>query len=59
MIPKTSMSPYQLADEAIGMFLEYRDVHGYSEADARVAAADEIRQGVEAEIELRAEGEIP
>ena len=55
---QTTMTTYALADAAIGMFLEYRDVHGYSEQDARAAAADEIRQGVDAEADLRAAGEI-
>jgi hypothetical protein len=55
---QTTMSARQLADEAIGLFLEYRDKHGYTEEHARVAAAAEIAQGVDAEIELRAAGEI-
>jgi hypothetical protein len=54
----TSMTTYDLADAAIGMFLEYRDVHGYPEEEARMRAASEIEQGVDAEIELRAAGEI-
>lgn len=55
---ETTMTAGQLADEAIGLFLEYRDVHGYSEANARTAAAFEVQQGVDAEVELRAAGEI-
>jgi hypothetical protein len=39
------------ADEAIGMFLEYRDQHGYDEEHARVAAVNEVREGVQAELE--------
>jgi hypothetical protein len=54
----TTMSAYRLADEAIGLFLEYRDVHGYSEQQARVAAATDTQQGIDAEAELRAAGEI-
>ena len=52
----TTMTARQLADEAIGMFLEYRDVHGRTEARAEAAA--EVAQGVDAEAELRAAGEI-
>jgi hypothetical protein len=59
MAIQTSMTAYQLADAAIDMFLEYRDVHGYSERDARHAASSEVDQGVDAEIELRALGELP
>jgi hypothetical protein len=54
----TDMSAYRLADDAIGLFLEYRDVHGYSEQDARLAAATETADGIRAEAELRANGEI-
>lgn len=53
------MTPYQLAHEAIGLFIEYRDVHGKSEEEARGLAASEVQQGVDAEIELRAAGELP
>lgn len=38
-------SPFDLADQAIGLFLEYRDTHGYSENDARRAAALEVADG--------------
>lgn len=55
---ETDMTAYKLADEAIGLFLEYRDVHGYSEQEARAAATTETQQGVDAEVELRAAGEI-
>jgi hypothetical protein len=54
----TDMSAYRLADEAIGLFLEYRDVHGYDEREARLAAATETAAGIAAEVELRALGEI-
>lgn len=50
----TDMTAYKLADEAIGLFLEYRDIHGYGEQEARAAAATETQQGVDAEVELRA-----
>ena len=55
----TKMSAAELADAAIGLFLEYRDVHGYSEDDAQTAAASEVAQGVAAEVELRAAGQLP
>jgi hypothetical protein len=55
---ETSQTAYQLADAAIGLFLEYRDVHGYDEESARLAAAIDTQQGVDAEVELRAAGEI-
>ena len=58
MTIQTTLSPYRLADEAIGLFLEYRDVHGYDEESARLAAATDTAQGVDAEVELRAAGEI-
>jgi hypothetical protein len=58
MAIQTSMTAAELADAAIGMFLEYRDVHDLDELAARSAAASEIQQGVDAEIELRAAGEI-
>lgn len=54
----TDMTAEKLADEAIGLFLEYRDVHGYDEDQARLMAASEVQQGVDAEVELRAAGEI-
>lgn len=40
------MPPARIADEAIGLFLEYRDAHGHSEADARVAAVAEVTDGL-------------
>jgi hypothetical protein len=39
-------SPFGLADQAIGLFLEYRDQHGYAETDARHAAALEVAEGM-------------
>jgi hypothetical protein len=43
--PLRQFTPWELADGAIGLFLEYRDVHGQDEADARRAAALEVAQG--------------
>lgn len=54
----TDMTAHRLADETIGMFLEYRDVHGRTEEQARAEAALEVAQGVDAEAELRAAGEL-
>lgn len=59
MTIRADMTAYRLADEAIGLFLEYRDVHGYDEKAARAAAATETQQGIDAEQELRAHGELP
>ena len=38
-------TPADIADQAIGLFLELRDRHGYSESDARVAAVLEVMEG--------------
>ena len=58
MAIETDMTAWRLADDAIGLFLEYRDVHGKTEGEARLLAAIEVAQGIEAEVELRANGEI-
>ncbi len=42
----------------IGMFIEYRDVHGKSEDSARFAAVSEMFEGTDAEIELAERGEV-
>ena len=55
---ETTMTAYQLANDAIGLFLEYRDKHGYTEEQARGAAATDTSDGIRAETELRAAGEI-
>jgi hypothetical protein len=38
----------RLAGDAIGLFLEYRDQHGYAEPDARARAVAEVVEGVAA-----------
>jgi len=38
-------TPFELADQAIGLFVEYRDTHGHDEASARSAAALEVADG--------------
>jgi curli biogenesis system outer membrane secretion channel CsgG len=40
-------APWDIADQAIGLFLEYRDQHGHDEQSARAAAALEVSQGVQ------------
>ncbi len=42
----------QLAEDAIGLFLEYRDVHGYSEERAAALAIIEVREGADAVEEI-------
>lgn len=44
-----------LAEDAIGLFLEYRDVHGYSEERAAALAIIEVREGVDAVEEINAD----
>lgn len=58
MTIQTTQTAWQLADDAIALFLEYRDVHGKTEGEARLLAAIDTAQGIEAEAELRANGEI-
>ncbi len=41
-----------ILEGAIAMYVEYVDVHGYSEASATVAAIDEVLGGTEAMIEI-------
>lgn len=36
------MTPTQIADDAIGLFLEYRDQHGYDEDVARAKAVADV-----------------
>ncbi|HWH79630.1 MAG TPA: hypothetical protein VNT76_19760 [Candidatus Binatus sp.] len=36
------MTRTQIADEAIGLFLEYRDQHGYDEDVARIKAVADV-----------------
>ncbi len=49
------MDPFTIADQAIGLFLEYRDVHGHSEDSARLEAVREVSDGIAAELELAAD----
>lgn len=42
----------QLAKDDIGLFLEYRDVHGYSEEHAAALAVIEVREGAGAVEEI-------
>lgn len=51
--PTTMMRISALADDAIGLFLEYRDEHGYDEAASRVSAIGDIVEGTfGADVEL-------
>jgi hypothetical protein len=43
---------FELADSAIAMFLEFRDVHGYSEEAARSLAVSEVMDGEAARVEV-------
>jgi len=36
---------FDIADQAIGLFLEYRDVHGHDEESARSHATTEVAEG--------------
>lgn len=47
-----------LAGDAIGLFLEYRDSHGYDEDAARVAAIREVTEGEQARLDLHLEPRI-
>jgi len=52
----TQAEAFEIADDAIDLFLEYRDEHGYSEEDARRSAAVETAEGAaltDADIGLR------
>lgn len=37
---------YSVAADALGLFLEYRDIHGYGEEDTRAQAINEVREGL-------------
>jgi hypothetical protein len=45
----TTPDPVQIADDAIGLFLEYRDQHGRNEEAARIEAVQEVRDGLSPE----------
>lgn len=44
------MKPSKIAEEAIDMFLEYRDQHGQPENMARLSAINEIEEGSQVKI---------
>jgi hypothetical protein len=46
---------FELADGAVAMFLEYRDVGGYSEEAARSLAVSEVMDGEAARAEVYAD----
>lgn len=51
MAPTTNryMQAQQVAEDAIRLFIEFRDVHGYSESRAQHAAICEVIEGMAAE----------
>jgi len=48
------MNPVDIAQGAIDLFLEYRDKHGYNEADARAKAITEVVDAVAATAKISA-----
>jgi hypothetical protein len=55
-IADTALAPEQIADEVIGIFLEFRDKHGTSEEQGRVCAISEVLEGIAAIEEERRYG---
>lgn len=53
-VTKMTASAGQLAEAAIGLFLEYRDLHGYDDEAAAAKAVLEIHEGTQATRELAA-----
>jgi len=41
----------KIADDAIGLFLEYRDQFGYAEGEARAQALIDVAEGASVDIE--------
>lgn len=54
-----TVSVDQIADQAIGLFLEYRDQHGYSEETARLLATNDVVEGSRFLAELRGSRDEP
>jgi hypothetical protein len=50
--PVPNRRAFELADGAVAMFLEYRDVHGYGEEAARSLAVSEVMEGERARAEV-------
>jgi len=48
----------RLLNEAVGLFVEYRDTHGHDEDEAQPLAVAEVFQGLDAERDLVAYGDI-
>jgi hypothetical protein len=46
--PSEGLDAATVANDAIGLFLEYRDQHGYDEVSARSAAVSEVVEGLRA-----------
>ena len=51
------IDPFTIADQAIGLFLEYRDMHGHDEESARLEAVHEVNDGLAADLEEAADPE--
>jgi hypothetical protein len=50
------MDAETIANDAIGLFLEYRDKHGFDEETARAKAVCEVLDGLNAEREQCGDG---
>jgi hypothetical protein len=50
--PVPSQRVFELADSAIGLFLEFRDQHSYGEEAARSLAVSEVMDGEAARAEV-------
>lgn len=47
-----ALTATQIAEDAIGLFIEYRDVHGRDETGARAAAVNEVAEAEQARVDL-------
>jgi len=50
-LPIHSELAFKIGDDAIGLFLEYRDRYGYGEDEARQAALVEVAEGASADVD--------
>lgn len=46
-----TMTAQQIADDAIGLFIEYRDRHGYDEDRARAQAVIDVIEGASVDVD--------
>jgi hypothetical protein len=49
-LPVSHSLAYRIAEDAVGLFLEYRDKHGHSEASARASAVLEVADGASVDL---------